>query len=1445
MKKTLITVLLVLMALSTFFGCGINSTNPVESSSVSSSSSKKETVTIDSDVSSVTLVDEEALKYNFVSLFTIFVNGKRVEVLDEYITSNVKNEAGEYVVTCSYGGESHSVSVVVTDSRYEISLLKDEITINVSLAESYDYLALFTVTKAGKPYAITDQMISSDVKAEEGTYHYTVSILNKSATLTVHVTMEHGIVVYPAFTSLTLRQGQIASYDYTSLFTVYSDGAIMEVTLDMIDSSQVENLSAGESGEVVLNFVHDQTTKTASITVNVVADAEITVNSKNIQTYPNGEFIDLSTLFEITYCDEIIPVPVESISGTIDYSKEGDNVITLTYEGVVYEAVVTVVIGAVVSAQSDTVVIIQGTDKLSYDFASDFEVVINGIRYTAFTKYFVGLDQIDFDVEGIYPLTLSIPYSNTRPGSTGAKFQYFDATVNYVVKSVVSSAAAIDEQLVLSGVIDEFNPFDNLKVVINGRVQNLVSDRNNVGTTYCYAELLSDPIDLTQTGEYVVEIAVYCNGANAEPTVVSYGLTLMGDVIIEADDKVVFAGETAYTTDFFTVFDGGVQVVVTPDMISGAVNFFKAGNYSLTLNYKSFKKTINLIVFDQNLKGVYSTFMTTIAEEGDVDDEGWEMEGVTAKPIQDMVISDGVVTIGDRVFDIATAIDEKTLIIETANVSRTRFTLHYDNGVIVLNPDNSLKMQLNDHARPLIFFNQKLWNITRNFFTLNKSSYYVLSDKSNGGYYSIDVCKAESTVSDEELWYGLKVQLLSYMNSDYIYDVSWGKVTVADDFTQSAGKQTYFYLNDVSYPLTFDATNVRVATLDKELSGNAYAGKTFTATTDGVTSYLEIFEDGSFRYRIGTQSIVSYNLLALENNVGSGLNKEDDTVLLYNFRSRAVGNENLYSYKFKLYPETSTFELLERETLFGQYASDSAYVYFDGYGGGLASFDTSSYYKYRIKYSKIGSLIYITFPDADATFNYESEGVFYLDNLGNIVTAKSFGNESFVGMEFVNLEMTDGAIVKINSLSIPKGASSTETRQTFYDNITIITPNGELDDAAKKECIKTNTIGFTSAGFHQFTIEIQVNGLTVVSYYSIQIIDAIYADNALLGNYKGVVSDSYSLNIDKYGNVTLSSSSSIYTGNLLIDGASFGATLKGKNGKVVLQGALEENGIISVACSGAVTLRDYFTTHSTSVAGAEGVSIRRIDKAENVYAYYLSSNASSLGDLVTLISLNGVDVNRAGAIVLAQKENGEQLKFRIDSWGEKGKGLTLMDEFEGSYVLSGGSDTLVLDGFGNATYNGVKGSYVICTNDEIYFTSNNQYLIFVLSLNDKTFEPSDTVVDKTLVVGYTFSAEYSCYSSTSYGNYSVVTSFEFIQGGRVIITSASDDYAELEYETYDAPFAGTGNYTLTGDVIKVTIDGSVIEFKISNVVILDQLTVISTTLSSDAVGYFSTNTRFQ
>lgn len=118
---------------------------------------------------------------------------------------------------------------------------------------------------------------------------------------------------------------------------------------------------------------------------------------------------------------------MDMITGIIDYTEVGENIITLNYNGLTKQAIVEVKRGVIIEhSKSDTITILKGTNKGNYNFIEDFKVIINGIRFRNISDTYLNLSTVDFNTVGNYTVTLKIPYNEKNIGLSGVKFTYYE-----------------------------------------------------------------------------------------------------------------------------------------------------------------------------------------------------------------------------------------------------------------------------------------------------------------------------------------------------------------------------------------------------------------------------------------------------------------------------------------------------------------------------------------------------------------------------------------------------------------------------------------------------------------------------------------------------------------------------------------------------------------------------------------------------------------------------------------------------------------------------------------------------------------------------------------------------------------------------------------------------------------------------------------------------------
>ena len=1416
---------------------GPSSESVLESESESESISPK--VEITAIQPQITISDEEYEILDLNDLFAVTVDDVVIEDGATFSVTEVE-EGGVRVitVTCSYLSKSAEVKITVTQTVYEVSLSKESVTVIASEVDSYDFLALFTATRNGEPFEITQEMVQTDLEAKKGEYFITVTVKGESKTLSVTV-IDHLVEVVNSYSVYEICIGDLENFDLTQLFSLYVDGVAERVTLDMIDASALENAQVGGEYEVKFSASVDSATANSTCKIKVKADQETVVTAKNVVTYPNGEYIDLTTLFEIVRGDEVIPVTADMVSGSVDYSKVGVNQITLTYNGEQTVATVEVKRGVVISYQnSSTVTVKKGTDKSSYPFANDFKVIVNGIRFTAIDGY-IDASQVDFSTAGEYTATITVPYNDKALSLSGVNFTYFESSITYVVVENEYSISIKEDLVTLAKGTTEYNVFKNIKLTINGRNQSLTTVKEYEDPITCYAEILSDPIDFESSAIQRVVLAVYVYGSSNSPITVEFDVVIKSDIKVEGSGKVIFTGETVYTRDLFNITENGERVEVTNDMIIGKVDVFTPGLYTVVLNYKGFIAESKVTVVDNQIVGTYLTLLTTIDQMG-TDDEGNDVVETAGRRLRNLFYyEDGRITVDGANATVTGVIDDSTRTLKLMNYD---YTMYYNDGIIVLDPDNGIKLPFNDQKRPMVYFHNLKWNLISRL-TVNSSSTYVLNASIT--CYSFDVFEIVDIESGETYHFALKVDMIDKANSDTVYKVEWGFVTLAEDFIPQAGVTSSLEFMGKTYKFTMDDS--AHATMKKTTATKEYGGLKFDGVIDGENAILSSTSSEGWTLKVGSAIAFNLSMLDVENLAHGGSDYLNQTVFLY---GHDEADDGIFSYKFHLDLTAKTFTVEEKDVYFGKYKTENAFIFLDGYGTGVVNFNTKSYYRYSFEYTVVGNRVEMEFFNVPYNFTHGEKMIAFIEPLLNVMTVNYAEDQNLVGAKFENVQMTDGAIVEIDSFKI--GADSDKVaKQKFLDGIKIVTPSGELTGTEKTNAIDTSKIRFSVAGFYQFTITVTVNGEKVVSYYAVQVLDDIYLDNPMVASYgNGVIFATNGLVIDKYGQAIITVGERKFEGLAkIVDDTVAISAFDENGGEVKANGKIIKNGLISLVCTGAATFSDFFTTGVITYAGADGFELRIINlSGENVYI--TASSSTSVGNVATAEVISG-NLLSVGSI-MKFTANGEETFVKIDSLGEKGKGLTLADAYRGTYTVNGEDSQITFDGFGKFTGEGV-GTYILFGRLATV-TVNGENTVYRLDNNKMTAEKVDVAFDSTLVSGKVFSADHT-FTCEGYP-YTASTSFEFKANGVVIVKSTSSEHdIGGEYgdpcsngDFYSPVFASadgvSGSYAVSGNKITVIVNGYTFVFEMQNVVAADSLKCISTTATSGEHGYFSVNTVF-
>lgn len=1397
-------------------------------------------ITLTAKTERVTLKKRQVDGYDYAAHFTLIEDGHEIALPSECVHSGVKAEEGDYEVTATFDGVSATLKVRVERPIYELTASPAEIELTDRETEGYDYAAHFTMVEDGEQITVTADMLEGEVLPVKGVYVLTLKAGFYSAKLTVKVVHIEDVEAYACYKSYDLTKEQAETFDFTRLFTLFVQGKAQPVTESMLDLSALENASEGDECAVVFSFTHGDVTVEKSVLVRIVAPPEVRITAKNVETYPNSGVIDLKSLFTLYIGDEIVPVTANMIEGSVDYSKVGENAITLSYGGKSATAIVTVRMG--VAVQSPGVVKIKkGTNKQTYDFIGDFAVRVNGVSFSLIPEeYFTGLEEVDFNVPGRYEVTLSVPYCTTPPDvwSNTVKFDYAEYTLVYEVVERFYTVERINSVVNLPEGTTEYNVFSNVSVHINGIKQTLTERADWVDAITCYARSESE-IDFSFAGEQRVRVAVYPDGAENQPVYVEYTVVVASSVKIYAFDRVVFTGATLRAEDLFEITDRDKTVESDYNMIEGKADVFAPGVYVLTLTYKNVSCECRVAVIDRTVQGGYFTgIMRTADNEYDDNyyegEEDWGVEedqpSIAPGDRADNMIVDekGGITVDGRKATMKSAISESHLLIGLGTFD---YDLFYEDGVVALVPVNTHKISFTNELRPLVYFSSDKYEY-EDTLIVNSSSDHVI--KMTYPAYTLEIFKLKNKASGEKICFGLKTELVERTSFDSYYEVSWGKVELSLS-GEAVGASGNAVFDGKKY--SFTMVDVKTAKIDKADAVKQYAGMTFTGVVDGKTAVLSADSYENFEYLVGGKTVASmgnYDIVQLK---GSGADYDLKTVFLL---GNGDNKQSPFSYKFSVNPEDKTFKLLPRDRYFGRYDSDNAYVFLDGYGTGYISFNKKYYSKTRLKYEVGAGEVTLTYLDTEPSFAYGTGASLIFDAFGNVLTPLAFEGIDFADKTFENSFITDGAIVRAKSF-VMGAEPSLSAEAKFFEGIEIITKDGVLSEAEKRKCVDVSTISFTTPGFYRYTITASLNGQPTVATYALQILENKYEGNALataLG--KGALTG-YFLSLDRFGRITLDCGGMTFVGLATIDGNAIKATARSLDGgKIIIEATAVRDGLVKATTFGTVVIEDYFTAGDTAVIGGKNFVLRAVT-ALGKTTYFLSGEKTLIGNEAEVTLIEGKAVTENGAIVCVTA-NGKQTFVRLDKWGDVEKGVIFAGSERGEYAIEQGS--LVLDGFGNATLLQQKYAYIV-SGDKAALSDDKNVAVAVVKLNfaDKAAERIDYRTDNTLVEGKTYTASYTfVYENEAY---LASTAIKFGANGKAIISSQSSDFEEGEYASvYKPDFVGEASYSVQNGVITITAGKYTFTLNVRNVLTPVSLELIGTTQSENSQGYMSIGTLF-
>lgn len=1422
-------------------------------------------VFVQANKTKVTIKDIEVKTYDYTCLFTLTINGNITEVKKEYIdASNVLPAPDTYTVTCEYGGSSAKVWVEVTETPFVASALEDEVNVYVGAVNEFEPKALFAITLGGEEVEVTDDMITGEVKPEVGDYEIKLSIGSRKASVIVHVVNEHVIKIGSAYSEIDIAPEDVSSYDFINDFYIYEDGKSVEVNSENVtlDTSALTGAAIGDKCEISVSYVpaDGKGGATKTVIVNVTAVGSIAIKVLNAEVF-ESDTLDLTSLFEITDNGEEIEVTDDMISGFVDFGNSDECKITLTYKNIRRTATVKKIKGISIRyAAGEIVSVKKGENKGAYDFAGDFEVYIDGIRFYGIAGW-IDTNNVNFDAIGVYDAVLTVKYNDAsifgKPQFAATKTK----TIKYNVVPSVYDLKLTEKTVELEAGSADYDVLSNIELSVNGYRQSFTANRGEVNMVTTYYEIVSAP-DLTVTGSHKVTINLYVYGLGYDSVTAEYTIIVKNGIKIYSEDKAVFTGETLYAPDLFRIYENGKAVNVTPDMISGRINPFVAGSYVLTVEYKGVTRSATVSVIPSEYVGDYQTADKTIAkdsvegEDGDIAED--EKPSVAIGDIEigrDMsIFVHGLkaenVTLTDYGFDFM--------------LCNNAHEAHFENGVCVIIPLNELKLSYYDDNRPLVYFKRGVWAIADSVSVhYSKEGKSVYSLTYSG--YSIFLYKVRNLETNELCWFAIQVKLEYKTNADTVYSVNYGFIDLPSDFSsKTIGAAGDFELNGSRYVFTISERGT--GKINKTDTTAPFANKSFTGMFDGKAATLSLGNEhqptltvgGIKKFSMNTSEFhPKYNYYSTDEGyyilygyeVVTFNKKYNTKTISYStdlfIKEKDGDTESVtvtpFSYKFLFDVDNGTFTLAERDEYFGLYKNgEGRFVFLDGYGNGIIDTTKDSIGQYGFTYTAKNSLITVVYDDPSNKLS-QKRGVFSIDAFGNVLYAQSCGKEFEKGDALTNAYITSGAAVTLSRSVFHKG----ETKDDIINAVKIVTKDGEYSLTAKKQKVTVNgkqvaivdvsKISTGNAGFYLLEINLKLDGASSVSTkrFAVQVLDEVLpAGEGFARNYGYSISGLTSFALNTFGEAEFVVGGVSYTGYATVaDGKLYAKLTAAYKGTVSITGEINDDEILTlqIVTADGTLLLEHYSVGTVLYAGNGELIIRSFATSKG-NVFYISSALSVLGDKVTIKTTDGEDVSAISVgSVVAFTYDGKNYVLRVAALGDEKNGLEISDLLEGEYEdLSGRGETLTLDGYGSGVLNGTRGTYYVYNETDngkrLVFTTTSGTLIKLLigTGGDKLgkFVSYGEVAEKNLS-GKSYTGDVGDYEITA------TVTMKFEDNGKVTLSYSSSDGSP-------APdYAGTGTYAVTNGKIVISVKGYVITLTFEDPWMLSELRVFAIARPAD------------
>ena len=354
-----------------------------------------------------------------------------------------------------------SVDSKTSESRSEevdVRAVRGEVAIALADLDNFNFGSLFEIYIDGSKIYIEKEYIdASEVKKELGTYTVRCAYGGKTASVIVKVTHERNVTVTAETSRVTIKDTEIYTYDYKSLFEIRVNDILFEIKDEFIDVSAVKP----EPDTYVVTCSYDGKSAKAWVTVT---ETPFIVGAYEDEVYVNKTYadkLDLTSLFGITLNGEIVEVTDDMIFGEVG-SEVGDYEITLKIGSRKATAIVRVIdehvirIGAAYSEIDLT-----PEEIASYDFLSVFYIYEDG-KFVKVTADMIDTAELSGAVIGD-ELKVTLNYASKDGKGSATKSVKVNITEVGSISIKVKTAEVFDDEAI--DVKQLFEITDNEKTV--------------------------------------------------------------------------------------------------------------------------------------------------------------------------------------------------------------------------------------------------------------------------------------------------------------------------------------------------------------------------------------------------------------------------------------------------------------------------------------------------------------------------------------------------------------------------------------------------------------------------------------------------------------------------------------------------------------------------------------------------------------------------------------------------------------------------------------------------------------------------------------------------------------------------------------------------------------------------------------------------------------------